>query len=101
MLISLENKTCIMSENNKKTLPAINNNESGSSKKEIQSPSKEISFGCWCGTASCENCPGNLGMEMEPVRDTYYRNVFSYLKIAAVILIATCIVREALILLQV
>lgn len=83
-----------MTENNKKTLP-INNNGSDSSKKAIQNPYKEISPGCECGAASCEYCPGFPGMNMGSDRDVVYRNAFSYLKVVVVILIATCIVKEA------
>jgi len=84
-----------MTENNKKTLPVINNG-SGSSKKIIQPPYKEISISCGCGSASCENCPGSLGMMAGSGRDVVYRNVFAYLMIVAVILVVTYIVKEAL-----
>lgn len=85
-----------MTGNNKKTLPVINSNASGSSEKEIQSTYMEISPWCGCGAASCENCPRISGMEMGPGSDKDYRNVFSYLRVVAVILAATWIVKEAL-----
>ncbi|MDM7918185.1 MAG: hypothetical protein QUS12_03365 [Methanosarcina sp.] len=85
-----------MTGNNKKTLPIINKNTSYSSEKEIRSPYKEISPGCACGAASCENCPGISGMEMGSDWKTGYRNVFSYLRIVAVILAATWILKEVL-----
>lgn len=88
-----------MTENNKKTLPVVNNNGVDISKKLIQNPCKETSPGCGCGAASCENCPGSLGMNMGSDRDVVCRNVFSYLKIVIVILVATYIVKEALTLL--
>ncbi|MCC4769855.1 hypothetical protein FXV91_06460 [Methanosarcina sp. DH2] len=84
-----------MSENNKKTLPVINNG-SGSSKKIIQKPYKEINVGCGCGAASCENCPGALGMKAGSDRDLVYRNVFVYLMVVIVILVTTYVVKEAL-----
>lgn len=80
-----------------KILPAMNsNNGTGSSKKVIQSPYKEMSNGCGCGVASCENCPGCLGMEMGPDRKVVYRSVFSYLRIVTVILVAACILEKVL-----
>lgn len=85
-----------MTENNKKTLSVINSNASDSSEKEIQSIYREISAGCGCGAASCENCPRVSGMEIGPGSDKDYRNVFSYLRVVAVILAATWIVKEAL-----
>ena len=84
-----------MTENNKKTLPVINS-DSGSSKKIIQSPYKEINVGCGCGAASCKNCPGALGMKAGSDRDVVYRNVFVYLMIVVVILVATYVVKEVL-----
>ncbi|MPM47202.1 hypothetical protein SDC9_93910 [bioreactor metagenome] len=83
------------------TLPVINNSEEGSSKKVIQSRYREISHGCECGAASCKNCPVAFEMKMGPDSDKSYknksfRNVFSYIKTAAVILIITFIVEEAL-----
>lgn len=90
-----------MTGNNKKTLPVINNNDSGSSEKGIRSSYKEISPGCGCRAASCENCPAAFEMKMGPERDAGYRTALSYLKIVLVILIATFIVKEALTLLSV
>ncbi|WP_158024248.1 hypothetical protein [Methanosarcina horonobensis] len=84
-----------MTENNKKTLPVINNGP-GSSQKVIQSSYKEINLGCGCGAASCENCPGALGMKAGSDKDVVYRNVFVYLMIVTVILVATYVVKEAL-----
>jgi hypothetical protein len=94
-LYHLKTKSADMSENNKKTLPVINNG-SGSSKKVIQSPYKEINISCGCGTASCENCPGALGMKARSDKDVVYRNVFAYLMVVVVILVTTYIVKEAL-----
>ena len=87
-----------------KTLPVTNNSVESSSKKVIQSQYREISNGCECGATSCENCPLAFEMKIGPDSDKSYkkksyRNVFSYLKIAAVILILTLIVEEALTLL--
>lgn len=88
-------KPADMTKNNKKMLPVINNG-SGSSKKVVRNPYKEISHGCGCGAISCENCPGAFKIKVESDRNVNYRSVFSYLKIVTVILVATCIVREAL-----
>lgn len=95
-IISKTKPVADMTGNNKKTLPVINSNASGSSEKEIQSTYMEISPWCGCGAASCENCPRISGMEMGPGSDKDYRNVFSYLRVVAVILAATWIVKEAL-----
>jgi hypothetical protein len=95
-IISKTKPAADMTGNNKKTLPIINNNASGSSEKEIRGTYREISPGCGCGAASCENCPGISGMEMGSGSDKNYRNVFSYLRVVAVILAATWIVKEAL-----
>ncbi|HIH74240.1 MAG TPA: hypothetical protein HA306_02945 [Methanosarcina sp.] len=84
-----------MTENNKKTLPVINNG-SGSTKKVVQSPYKEINLGCGCGAASCANCPGALGMKAGSEKDVVYRNVFAYLMVVVVILTATYVVKEIL-----
>lgn len=84
-----------MSENNKKILPVVSNG-SGSSKNINQAPYKEINLGCGCGAASCENCPGALGMKAGSEKDVVYRNVFAYLMVVAVILIATYVVKEVL-----
>lgn len=90
-----------MTKNNEKTLQVTNNNGSGSSEKAIKSSCRELSHGCECGVASCENCPGTLRIEEESDSDMVYRNIFSYLKIIAVILISTFIIKEALTLLSV
>lgn len=90
-----------MPEDINKTLPVTNNSEPGSSKKIIQSQYKEISDRCECGAASCENCPVAFEMKIGSDRDVGYRNFISYLKIVAVILTATFIVKEALTLLSI
>ncbi|WP_156148043.1 hypothetical protein [Methanosarcina sp. WWM596] len=84
-----------MSENNKKILPVINDG-SGSSKNIAQSPYKEITLGCGCGAASCSNCPGALGIKAGSERNVVYKNVFTYLMAAVVILVATYVVKEVL-----
>jgi hypothetical protein len=91
----LKTKPADMTENNKKTLPVINNG-SDDTKKIIQSPYKEITLGCGCGAASCANCPGALGMKAGSNRDIVYRNVFVYLTIVTLILVATYVVKEVL-----
>ncbi|AKB26962.1 hypothetical protein MSSAC_0274 [Methanosarcina siciliae C2J] len=91
----MKTKPADMSENNKKTLPVITNG-SGSPKKVVHPPYKEITLGCGCGAASCENCPGAMGIKAGSEKDVVYRNVFVYLMIAAVILIATYAVKELL-----
>ena len=88
-----------MPEDTNKTSPGTNNNGSDSSRKVIHNQCKKISHRCECGATSCENCPVAFEMRMEPDRDEIYRNYFSYLKIGAVILILTFIVKEALTLL--
>lgn len=99
--VLLETKPADMPEDTNKTLPAANNNGSCSSRKVIQTPCKETGNGCECGATSCESCPAASGMKIGPDRDVDYRNILSYLKIAAVILIITFIVKEALILLPI
>lgn len=95
MFISFEDKPADMSENNKKILPVINDGP-GNSKKVIRSPPREINLGCGCGSASCESCPGSLGIKAGSEKDVVYRNVFIYLTIAVVILIGTYAAKVAL-----
>ena len=92
-------KPADMLEDIYKTLPVTNNSGESGSKKVIQSRYREISRGCECGAASCENCPLAFEMKIGQDSDKSYKNVFSYLKIAAAVLILTLIVEEALTLL--
>jgi len=97
ILYYFKNKTCSRYDRKQqKDTAVINSNASGSSEKEIQSTYMEISPWCGCGAASCENCPRISGMEMGIGSDKNYRNVFSYLRVVAVILAATWIIKEAL-----
>lgn len=77
------------------------NNGEGSSRKVTSSQQEEVSHGCKCGAASCENCPVTFEMKMGPDSEMGYRNVFSYLKIMAVILIVTFVIKGALTLLPI
>lgn len=95
----LEIRPADMPDDIYKTPHVTNNSGESSSKNVIQSRHREISHRCECGAASCENCPLASEMKIGPGSDKSYRNVFSYLKIAAVILILTLIVEEALTLL--
>ncbi|MCQ1534648.1 hypothetical protein FTO70_02860 [Methanosarcina sp. KYL-1] len=83
-----------MPEENKKILPVIN--QPVKVKPNVQSPYKEINISCGCGSASCDNCPGALGIEPGSPKDIVYRNVFVYLTIVIIVLLVTYAVKQIL-----
>ena len=79
---------------NKKILPVINNQVIKI--RNTDSSYKEINVGCGCGSASCNSCPGALGIKPGSEKSVVFRNVFIYLAIISFVLVATYTAKQIL-----